>query len=123
VGSAADVYAQQVQAEQRFSRSEQAAWRRERKRSRRAVRSSQMLGLAFLEHDPKKHAPAKAGWMPILGKDHARNNNLERADGSKRNHRALETMIAKSRQTFRTTSCGKTKTSMSPAIQLEFISL
>ncbi|SDR59142.1 Uncharacterized membrane protein YccC [Rhizobiales bacterium GAS113] len=35
----------------------------------------------MLEHDPKK-------WTPILGEDHAQNNNLER-DDSKRNDRAL----------------------------------
>jgi hypothetical protein len=35
-----------------------------------------------LEHDPKK-------WIPVLGKDHAQTNNLERDDDSKRNHRAL----------------------------------
>src|SRR5271169_277173 len=36
----------------------------------------------LLEHDPKK-------WIPVLGKDHARNNNLERDDDSRRNHLAL----------------------------------
>jgi hypothetical protein len=36
----------------------------------------------FLEHDTKK-------WMPVLGKDHAQTNNLERDDDSKRNHLAL----------------------------------
>jgi hypothetical protein len=29
-------------------------------------------------------------WMPVLGKDHARTNNLERDDDSRRNHLALE---------------------------------
>src|SRR5262245_3749679 len=35
-----------------------------------------------LEHDPKR-------WTPVLGKDHARNNNLEHDDDSKRNHHTL----------------------------------
>jgi hypothetical protein len=34
-----------------------------------------------LEHDPKK-------WAPVLGKDHAQTNNLERDDDSKKNHLA-----------------------------------
>jgi hypothetical protein len=32
-------------------------------------------------------------WMPVLGKDHAQTNNLERDDDSKRNHPALGTQI------------------------------
>jgi urease accessory protein len=54
-----------------------------RMRFARAHRSrGRQLGRERLEHDPKK-------WIPILGKDHARNDNLERDHGSKRNHRAL----------------------------------
>jgi hypothetical protein len=40
-----------------------------------------------LEHDPKK-------WTPVLGKDHAECNNLERDDDSKKNHLALVVTVA-----------------------------
>jgi hypothetical protein len=32
-------------------------------------------------------------WMPVLGKDHAQTNNLERDDDPKRNHLALESQF------------------------------
>src|SRR5437868_9451381 len=35
-----------------------------------------------LEHDPEK-------WTPVLGKDHAQNNRLERDDDSKKSHCVL----------------------------------
>jgi hypothetical protein len=33
-------------------------------------------------------------WMPVLEKDHAQTNNLERDDDSKRNHPALDRALA-----------------------------
>ncbi|MFI5012261.1 MAG: hypothetical protein ACHQAY_07940 [Hyphomicrobiales bacterium] len=44
----AGLFAQQIMAEQRFTRSEQAEWKSELRKSRRAIRYAQMVGLAFL---------------------------------------------------------------------------
>jgi len=43
-----NLYAQQVQVAERFSRAERAAWRGEQARRRMALRYAQMLGLAIL---------------------------------------------------------------------------
>ena len=79
-----------------------------RPRVDRRLRRQMGSGTARIAHHPEKHVLDRdRGWIPVFGKDHAQNKELERDDDSKKRIRSRQACFGRSSARDQTATVGE----------------